>query len=148
MPGVLLESQVHPRNGRRGDRRPRLSGLAGRARALAENSGHRKAFDVEIGKQLAYAPADEDGWPHREACEYLETGSEALLRNFETGCFNKRGAYWTKEGEADRELADQYALWAEKIELRHPRTGSCLRGLERSLRASSDQERKKDYYGV
>ena len=115
---------------------------------LARSSGYGTAFDIEIGERLAHAPADANGiWPHKEVCKYLEAGSDCLRKHFETGCYNKRGAYWVNAGETSQGLAGQYTKWAERIEFSYPRTGGCLRSLAKDLGESSYVE-GKDQYGV
>jgi hypothetical protein len=116
------------------------------ARALCEEAGRLEACDHKIGAIFAHAPQERDGsWPCipvRDAIEQFD--SDQLIGGFEVGIFNKRGAYVTSPiagGVQERELAKQYASYADVCTIEWPRTAAALR---RVAQQYEDDARRAD----
>jgi hypothetical protein len=101
--------------------------------------------DQEIGKILAYAPADSNCiWPDVAVRELIEEiASKDLEAGIDIGIYNKRGV-WTKSlsegGRQERELAETYLQYATAVADEYPRTASLLRRIAHSYTADAHQE--------
>jgi hypothetical protein len=117
------------------------------ARKLCAASDRIEICDVMIGDQLSCAPPDPDGgWPCEAVRNILESvPTDEVLRGFEIGVANQRGAHWksmTEGGEKERELARKYAEYANKVKLAWPRTALTLRRI--AERYESDAKREDE----
>ena len=117
------------------------------ARKLCTASDRIEICDVMLGDQLSCAPADPDGtWPCEAVREILESvPTDEILRGFEVGVANQRGAHWksmTEGGEKERELAIKYAEYANKVKVTWPRTALTLRHI--AERYESDAKREDE----
>jgi hypothetical protein len=88
--------------------------------------------DQTIGGALVYTPPDPDGaWPHSAVRDMIEDlGSEELERGIVTGVYNSRGVYMkspTEGGRQEREIAERYQGYANRVADRWPRTAAMLR---------------------
>ena len=86
---------------------------------------------------MARAPYGEDGvFPCEPVRNVLEAiNSEAMLRGFSIGCFNKRGMHSRgvfDGGEQERELASSYRANARALEITHPHLSAVLESLAKS----------------
>lgn len=125
-----------------------------KARTILHEKGRGDIGDQRIGSVLRYSPVDGDGvWPHeavRELIEELE--GEHFERGIEVQVYNSRGVTSRgvyDGGDQERELANQYAVWAEATQARWPRTSAMLRRLAESYehdgrRHDEDAERHED----
>lgn len=102
------------------------------ARALCEQTGRLAVCDRRIGNVFAHSPQESDSsWPCIPVRDVIEeVASEALMRGFEVGIFNKRGVYSkspTEGGAQERGLAQRYAAYADTCAIEWPRTAAALR---------------------
>lgn len=104
-----------------------------RARILAKQVDRTEVCELQIGQVLAQAPQDTGTWPPEAVRDLLEEhGSEAMLRGFSTGAYNRRGVTTrglTDGGRQEYELAKRYRSWAEEIKISAPKTARVLRAL-------------------
>jgi hypothetical protein len=115
------------------------------AREACLTSGRGAIGDQEIGKILAYAPADSNCiWPDVSVRELIEEiSSKDLEAGIAIGIYNKCGV-WTKSlsegGRQERELAGTYLQHATAIADEYPRTASLLRRIAHSYTADAHRE--------
>lgn len=102
--------------------------------ALADAADRREVADLQVGEVLARSRVTDDGtWPPTGVVSVLEDlGTDAMLRGFGIGAYNKRGV--TSRGLADGgrqefALAERYRAWAARWRLEAPRTARALREL-------------------
>ena len=145
VPGLQEDGGVDPAQLRRWIKRARL---------LAKEKRRLRIADELIGEVLAYAPAGSDGaWPHEAVREIIEeVTSEDLERGIEIGVYNKRGVVSKsvyEGGEKEREIAEQYRVYAKQVRARWPRTAAVLRRIaehydqdarREDLRSNADQD--------
>jgi hypothetical protein len=116
---------------------------ATRSRCAAD---HRViACDLEMAKMLARSPADPDGaWPHvtvRNQIERLK--NEIIDKHFLFAVRNNRGVVSRglfDGGQKERNLAERYQGWADKIGSKWPRTAAILRTIARSYESQANYE--------
>ena len=99
------------------------------ARGLARQYGRANIGDQMIGQFLSHCPAGEDGvWPCEPVRDVIEGTAFTEIRiGMSIGIRNSRGAMFRGEGgEQERQLADQYRRWSEKISFEYPYTSSLL----------------------
>ena len=102
--------------------------------------------DECIGGLLANDPtlADDEGvWPSLPVRDALEQiANDNIKRGFTTRLYNSRGAHIRSEGgNQERDLADKYAHWAEKMEFTYPNVSDMMREMEEMyLREASWQD--------
>jgi hypothetical protein len=103
------------------------------ALALAGEKGRYDVAAREIGKLLAYAPADklDKVWPAREVRELIETlEDEELESGLIIELFNKRGVHvrpFEGGGAPERALAQAAASAADALQAEWPRTAMMMR---------------------
>lgn len=103
------------------------------ALALAGDVGRHGVAASEIGKLLAYAPADKlDGlWPAREVRQLIETLEDVELEaGLVIELFNKRGVHvrpFEGGGAPERALAQAAASVADALQAEWPRTAMMMR---------------------
>ncbi len=103
------------------------------ALALAGEKGRRDVAAMEIGRLLAYAPADklDEVWPAREVRELIETlGDDELESGLVTELFNKRGVHmrpFEGGGAPERALAQTANSAADALQAEWPRTAMMMR---------------------
>ena len=107
------------------------------ARKLAVKKDLLERCDSRLGQIMARAPYAEDGvFPCEPVRNVLEAiNSEAMLRGFSIGCFNKRGMHSRgvfDGGEQERELASSYRANAKALEITHPHLSAVLESLAKS----------------
>lgn len=118
------------------------------ARVLCKESGRLEACDGRIGEMFAYAPADPDGsWPCTAVRGVIEkVKNDELERGFTRGIYNKRGIHsraLTDGGKPEHKLAYQYSEYANKCNLRWPRTATALRHIASSYEREAQLEDEK-----
>ena len=102
------------------------------ARTLSAELGLRGACDSQIGQLLSRATTDDDGhWPCRAVCEAMELlASNDALNGFLMGVYNSRGAEFRGSGgEQERELAQKYIGYSQRLAYEYPFTSRTLRKL-------------------
>lgn len=115
------------------------------ARELCRQADRLDVCDSTIGGILAYAPPDEDGlWPFAPARDELEPLDREKMRNgFIIGTRNKRGVtsrgMWDG-GEQERDLANHYRNFAEKLHLSQPNVANLLEQIARSYEQDGKRE--------
>lgn len=85
--------------------------------------------DVVIGELLASAPVGKDGaWPCETVRAVMEdVQSESVMRGAQTGAYNSRGVHMRGSGgDQERQLAEMYRKWAQKIRATSPYVASQL----------------------
>jgi hypothetical protein len=114
-------------------------------RELCTNVGRGKIADMEIGKLLAYAPLDADGfWPHigvRDLIEKLQ--SSVIEDSINIAIYNKRGIVSKaidEGGAQERDLAIQYNKYAEGLEGKWIRTAAIVRRVAESYMSEARSE--------
>jgi hypothetical protein len=122
-----------------------LKGWVDDARKLCAASDRIEICDVMLGDQMSCAPSDSDGtWPCEAVRDVLESvPTEEILRGFEVGVANQRGAHWksmTDGGEQERELAKKYIEYASKVKVAWPRTALALRRLAERYESEAKRE--------
>ncbi|MEA9728838.1 hypothetical protein [Xanthomonas campestris] len=122
---------------------------AGSALALAVEKGRHEVAAREIGKLLAYAPADklDEVWPAREVRELIET---LELDELESGLmvelFNKRGVHarpFEGGGGPERALAQAATDAADALQSEWPRTAIMLRNSARQWAEHAGSEDRR-----
>jgi hypothetical protein len=101
------------------------------SRELCEESDRKEVGDIHIGQVLAHAISEQEGvWPPEAVCKIIdEIQIDKLDNGFSIGIYNKRGAIFKSPfegGRKERELAEQFRRYAEKLATRYPRTSSIL----------------------
>jgi len=114
------------------------------ARQKCIESKHVTGVDIEIGKMLAYAPADNDGsWPHIAVRNLIELLANIVIdRHIKMALFNKRGATVRRPGDGgrlERELARNYSQMSDSLKAKWPRTAAILR----NMAATYEQEARR-----
>ncbi|HKF81476.1 MAG TPA: helix-turn-helix domain-containing protein [Solirubrobacterales bacterium] len=94
--------------------------------------------DEMIGRLLSASPEGEDGgWPSEPVRELIErVGSTSIETGMEVGIFNGRGITSRSPydgGQQERELAQEYRVWARKTAASWPRTSRVLRSIAESF---------------
>lgn len=94
---------------------------------------------------MAHANSSKDGsWPPESVCKIIdEIQSEPLENGFAVELYNKRGVV-TKSpfegGQQERLLAEQFRRFAEKWDIRYPRTSSILRRVAQNYKDEAKRE--------
>ena len=124
-----------------------------KVRELCRKTDRLEICNSHIGQVLAYAMPDKDGnWPPAEVCRIIdETGSKELDDGFRVGIYNKRGIV-TKSleegGKQERNLAEQYKKYSEKVSIQYPRTSAILKkvaeGYENEAKREDKETEKRD----
>jgi len=108
-------------------------------RVMAAQYGRADITDHCLGQLLAKAPPEStDVWPCSPVCEAMERiASPEIAKGFLIGVHNSRGAHWRGEGGAqERELAEKYRGWSQKLAFEYPYVASVLE----EIAASYDRE--------
>jgi len=116
-------------------------------RKLCEGSGHWEIAQSHIGHVLSYVPKDPDGlWLHRGAAEILNAkDNHDMLGGFTAELFNRRGAYMSTGGKAERDLAADYQAKARDLDnAGYPLLAAAVRGLAESYIRQAEREEKQD----
>lgn len=119
------------------------------ALALAGEKRRRDVAAMEIGKLLAYAPADklDDVWPAREVRELIETlEDDELEAGLVIELFNKRGVHarpFDGGGASERALAQAAASAADKLQVEWPRTATMMRESARQWAEHAEDEDRR-----
>ena len=100
-------------------------------RALCARYGLAEVGDESIGELLSRAPSDDDGqWPCQAVCEALQWMSCGDVdEGFIVGTCNARGVVIRPIGEGggqERELAEKYRRWGQRIAYEYPHVGGIL----------------------
>jgi hypothetical protein len=111
-----------------------------RAEALLTEADRGKIGRYCIGEALAGPVTDDDGtWPSAPVRHVLEIRADPTL---EEGLYvarkNQRGATtrgFHDGGQQERDLADQYQAWADRVRSKCPRTAALLDALAEGYRA-------------
>ncbi len=125
------------------------------ARSLAANAGRAKSADHAIGKVLAKAKKDTDGyWPPVAIREAIEsTRSRELESSIITGVFNNHGITTrapTDGGAQEREWAAFYRASAQAVAAKWLRTSSVLERIAKDyeqLAERFDQDAERVQWG-
>ncbi len=115
------------------------------AREICRQADRADMCDQTLGQILAHAPSDEDGlWPFAPAREILESlEMEEMRTGFIIGTHNKRGVTCRSPwdgGEQERDLADYYRKYAERLHLSQPNVASMLDRIARSYEQDGKHE--------
>lgn len=116
---------------------------------LAGDKGRRDVAAMEIGKLLAYAPADkfDDVWPAREVRELIETlENEELEASLVIELFNKRGVHarpFEGGGALERKLSQVAVSVADALQTEWPRTAMMMRESARQWAEHADAEDRR-----
>ena len=105
------------------------------ARGLARQYGRVDIGDQMIGQLLSHCREGEDGvWPCESVRDAIEeVASTEIGDGMSIGIRNSRGATWRGEGgEQERQLADQFRRWSEKVAFEYPYTSGLLEQIARS----------------
>ncbi len=114
-------------------------------RELCRQADRLDVCDSTIGEILAHAPPDKDGqWPFAPARDELEPMDREVMRNgFIIGTHNKRGVtsrgVWDG-GVQERDLANHYRSYAEKLHLSQPNVASLLEQIARGYEQDGKRE--------
>ena len=117
-------------------------------KAKCEESGHLKVAQSQIGQVLIHSPADPDGlWLHRAVASALNSEDAHEMRNgYFLGLSNSRGAHMVDPtGEPENELAKEYRMKAEEVEVCYHRLATTLREL--ACHYDREADRVIDRYG-
>ena len=92
---------------------------------------HLPICDEKIGEILAHAPVGKDGiWPHEAVREVIERVESIYMeRGIEIGIYSQRGIIIKSSdegGKQERELAEKYRQFADKLKFKWPRTAAML----------------------
>jgi hypothetical protein len=104
-------------------------------RRLRHKHGRAEIGDHCIGQLLAEAPEGENGiWPCEAVCEAMEEiASPEIGRGFSIGVQNSRGVHWRRKGgEQERELAEKYRSWADRLLFDYPYVAGVLNDIAAS----------------
>ncbi len=101
-----------------------------KSRELCVKSDRIDVCDIQIGQLLANAEFEEDIWPPEAICKIIDSiPSEKLHTGFKIGVSNKRGVF-TKSldegGKQEKALSEKYKKYADKLNIRFPKTASIL----------------------
>lgn len=115
------------------------------AREMLEKSGRIAIGDQIIGKVLAHSKVDDDGaWPLiavRNAIEAIE--SDDLEQGIRLAVYNNRGVTTRSIGEGggqERELAQKYNNYADKVKFRWPHTAFVLLKIADTWRLEGERQ--------
>lgn len=102
-------------------------------------------WSQKIWEVLAHAPEWKDGiWPCEEVRNIIDYfKSEQLIRGFEVWKSNLRWTTmrWLFDGwKLERDLAEKYFWWADKLKISHPFTAKALKELWKSYQHQADRE--------
>jgi hypothetical protein len=112
---------------------------------LSKSKKRHKAFQIEVGKVMAYSPYNPDGtWPHDAICETLDDiYSEVVETSFMCGVSNKRGVFVKSLHEGGKQeygLSEYFEDCAERIDSLYPNTALVLRKISSSYTSSGRKE--------
>ncbi|WP_223619027.1 hypothetical protein [Lysobacter sp. ESA13C] len=119
------------------------------ALTLAGDKGRRDVAAMEIGKLLAYAPADkfDEVWPASEVRELIETlQDDELEAGLVIELFNKRGVHsrpFEGGGAPEHALAQAAACAADKLQVEWPRTATMMRESARQWAELAESEDRR-----
>jgi addiction module HigA family antidote len=112
-----------------------------KARAGCKELARSKVGDSCIGKLFSTAPVDpEDGvWPVKPVRDALENvATTPMSEGVVVGLMNARGVHWRGAGgDQERELAEQYASYAEKLRYTHPRVARMMGEIAANYRSEA-----------
>ncbi len=114
-------------------------------REECEQANRLPICDKKIGEILSYAPAGEDGiWPHETVREVIENiNSRDIEWGIKIGVFNQRGVVIKPlggGGKQERELAERYNQFANKLNFKWPRTAAMLRRMAQGYLRDANRE--------
>ncbi|MCG8318767.1 MAG: HigA family addiction module antitoxin [Cytophagales bacterium] len=111
-------------------------------RLLCLEHAREETGDLSIGQLLSNAPVGEDGiWPCEPVREALEDiGSEHIGRGVSVGIFNSGGATIRggDGGDQERELAQKYRIWSQKLSYEYPYVSKILEDVAKSYDHSAN----------
>lgn len=120
-----------------------LNAWLSEVKATCAESGHLKIAMQQVGEVLFYSPPDPDGlWIHTAVATVLNAKDAGEMRlGFEIETFNSRGVHTVDpEGKPERELAGQYRMRAEEVEIRgYHRLATTLREVAASYDREAEQ---------
>lgn len=129
-----------------------LTAWIDRAIELATAADRLDICHQRIGRQLAFAPADENGvWPCIEVRDAIERlANDALEQGMILSVSNRRGVHFVgRDGAQESKLASCFREWCEQVRLEYPRTGAVLRRLaeqyEREAQSEIEQGRIDEF---
>ncbi|MCP5306971.1 MAG: hypothetical protein H6953_16125 [Chromatiaceae bacterium] len=113
--------------------------------ALCKASDRSIIGEQTIGQILAHARTGEDGiWPGPPVRDILDREELREMRSgFEIGTFNKRGVTtrsMDEGGKQERELADQFRCYANRLVATHPRLAESLEQMARRYEYHAKRE--------
>ncbi|MGB7431330.1 MAG: hypothetical protein WA921_02535 [Ahrensia sp.] len=105
----------------------------------AVEEGYTNGMQHVLGKLMAFAPKGEnENWPPPCICEVLDLPEHDRLRgSFQTGIYNKRGVTTRLPydgGDQEREIAQRYDGYAERVQIEFPLASECLKQIAESYR--------------
>ncbi|HBG05250.1 MAG: hypothetical protein A2075_20955 [Geobacteraceae bacterium GWC2_58_44] len=110
---------------------------------LSIHSGHLGISMDQVGKVLAYAPADPSGlWIDKTVAEALNSKDSTEMRaGFTCQLSNMRGVFTFTSGRDERKIAARYQDQAEELEkYGYHRFATAMRGLAKSYEQQADRE--------
>ena len=113
----------------------RLLGWVIEVRRLCAEYGRAEIGDQYIGQLLSRHKDEEDGvWPSTVVCKVMEeVASQDIDRGFIIGVRNARGLHArTKGGAQERELADKYRNWGNRLAFEFPYVSRVLNDIAAS----------------
>lgn len=115
---------------------------------LADDSDRRAVAELNVGELLANAPSDADGaWPCEPVRDLLEELQNPKIESgFRTAVFNSRGVTTRaldEGGVQERDLAERYRGFAERVSDGWPRTAAVLRALATEYEVDARREERE-----
>lgn len=117
------------------------------ARRVTEETGHAEVAQSQIGHVLTHAPADPDGlWIHKSVAQVLNLRDTDEMRSgFTTELFNQRGAYYSTDGQEERELARENKEKAEVLDSKgYTRFATVMREFAEQYERQAEREERQD----
>ncbi len=113
---------------------------------LSREFGYITAFELCVSTLLSYSPIGKDGiWP----CEcvrnfFEENATETLSRHFIIGRQNQRGVHTVTGGREEKQLAELYAVYADKLMFESPKMAAIVRQISDSYLEESKREQMRE----
>ncbi len=130
----------------------RLRDWVAQVRHLCKENNREAIGDQFIGKIFSKSPVGKDEiWPCEGLRDILEeNNTEHVVRGFEVGVYNSRGATWRGSGgNQERALAAKYRNWSQNLEYDHPNVSAILSNIANRYEKEAvewDNREKLDKY--